>query len=299
MIKSMKQKLYGGIELGGTKTICAIGDVNGNLLSQHIIPTTTTDKTFAAIFDFFEQNTPVVSLGVGSFGPVQLNPSSVQYGSIYNSPKPGWSEVSVKGLLEERLRVNVIIETDVNCAAVGEQYFGVARNVGNFIYLTLGTGIGGSLVHEGQLVHGILNLEMGHMRIPHEPLSGTFKGACVFHDDCLEGIASGYALTQHYGKKPEEITDSEVWSIEASYIATALSNLMMTIGPELLILGGGLTKHPGLIESVRSEVQAIINNYLDFPSMESYIVQSSGEMNAALGAVKLASLTHEVVVAEE
>lgn len=292
MIKDMEQKLYGGIELGGTKTICAVADANGAISAQITIPTTSVDETFTEIFKFFEQNIPVVSIGVGSFGPVQLNPSLTEYGSIYNSPKPGWTNVNVKDLLEQRLKLAVSIDTDVNCAALGELYYGVAKNVRSFIYLTVGTGIGGSLVSEGSIVQGILNLEMGHMRIPHEPFTDTFEGACIFHGDCLEGIASGYAMAQRYGKEPEKITDLEIWNIEAQYIASALNNLMMTIGPELIVIGGGLTNHVDLMTSVRAEVQRNVNNYLKFPVLEDYIVHSSGDRNGVLGAIKLTSLAN-------
>lgn len=283
------EQLYGGVELGGTKTVCAIADAGGKLSAQRIFPTTSVDETLNAICEFFEQSPAIVSLGVGSFGPVQLDYSSAEYGYIYNSPKSGWEKVNLKGLLKERLKLPVVIETDVDCAAYGELNYGVAKNNHSFIYITLGTGIGGSLMVNGELVHGILNLEMGHMRIPHEDFVNEFRGACPFHGDCLEGIASGHAMSQRYGKKAEEITDSMVWDIEADYIASALNNLMLTIGPELIILGGGLINHSGLIESVRSKVQRKINNYLEFPNLENYIVKSSGELNSALGAIKLAA----------
>jgi len=290
MLKGMEQKLYGGIELGGTKTICAIADAKGVISAQITFPTASVDKTLTEIFKFFEHNPRVVSLGVGSFGPVQLNPASAGYGSIYNSPKPGWSNVKVKDLLEQRLKLTVSIDTDVNCAAIYELHYGAAKNVSSFIYLTLGTGVGGSLVYEGNIVRGILNLEMGHMRIPHEAFADTFEGACIFHGDCLEGIASGYAITQRYGKKPEEITDTEIWNIEARYVASALNNLMMTIGPELIVIGGGLTNHTGLMASIRTEVRRNVNNYLKFPDLKDYIIQSSGNNNGVIGAIKLASL---------
>lgn len=288
----MEQKLYGGIELGGTKTICAIANEKGEVVAQTTIPTASVEETFPSIFAFFDQGAPITSLGVGAFGPVQLNPSSAKYGFIYNSPKAGWAEVNVKGLLEERLSVAVAIDTDVNCAALGEQHYGVAQNVQNFIYLTLGTGIGGSYISNGELVHGILNLEMGHMRIPREPLLDTFKGSCVFHGDCLEGIASGQAMKERYNKKAEEISDNEAWNIEANYLALALNNLMMTVGPELIVIGGGLTNHAGLIASIRLRVQQIVNSYMSFPDLETYIVASSGDINGVLGAIKLVSLAN-------
>lgn len=287
----MEHQLYGGVELGGTKIICAIANKDGEIVAQNSFPTTSTEESFAAISNFFEHNLSIRSLGIGSFGPVQLDTSSPEYGYIYNSPKPGWSKINIKGLLEERLRIPVAIDTDVNCAALGEYHFGVARNAQNFIYLTLGTGIGGCLMNNGKPVHGILNLEMGHMRIPHEPFEETFKGACVFHGDCLEGIASGHAMAVRHGQKAEEITDSRIWNQEAKYIALAVNNLMMTHGPDLIVLGGGLTSHPDLIDAVRAEVPNLINEYLDFPALHNYIVQSSGTMNGVMGAIKLAALS--------
>lgn len=287
----MRPKLYGGVELGGTKTICAIADADGNLSAHTIFPTTSVDETFDAIFEFFEQNVTVVSLGVGSFGPVQLNQHSSEYGYIYNSPKSGWSRVDVKGALEARLKTVVTIDTDVNCAAIGELYFGVAKQARNFIYLTLGTGIGGSLISDGKVIHGILNLEMGHVRVPHEPFTDNFKGTCAYHGDCLEGISSGFALAQRFGRKSEDITDKKIWDTEAEYIASALHNLMMTIGPEIIVLGGGLTNHTDLIKNIRTKVRESINSYLEFPDLENYIRQSSGEINGVLGAIKLTSLS--------
>jgi len=288
----MEQRLYGGIEFGGTKTVCAIGDVNGTIATQTTIPTTSVDETLAAAFEFFEKNTPITSLGVGSFGPLQLDPASAEFGYIYNAPKPGWSKVDIKGLLEKRLKLAVNIDTDVNCAALGEQYYGVAKQASSFIYLTLGTGVGGSLVIDGKLMHGLSHLEMGHARIPHEPFVEPFKGVCPFHGDCLEGIAGGYAMKQRYGKKSEQITDIDAWNLEAGYIASMVSNLMLTVGPEMIILGGGLTNHPGLVEAIRKSVHQNINNYMKFPDLERYIVKSSDYTNGVLGAIKLTALSN-------
>lgn len=288
----MDQKLYGGVELGGTKTICAIADVNGVITSQITIPTTTIDETFVAVFDFFENNAPISSMGVGAFGPLQVHPALPDFGYIYNAPKPGWSKVDLKDMFEEKIKVPVTLDTDVNCAAFGEKHYGVAKHTNNFIYLTLGTGIGGSLVMDSKIIHGILNLEMGHMRVPHEPFPGSYKGSCKFHGDCLEGIASGYAMADRYNKKPEENTDNKAWNNEAVYIASAVNNLMLTFGPELIVLGGGLTKHESLIPSIRNEVKQNINNYLDFPDLDQYIVGSSSDMNGVLGAIKLTSMAN-------
>lgn len=288
----MEQELYGGIELGGTKTICAIGNASGELITQTIIPTTTVEETFGAVFQFFDANNPVSTLGAGTFGPLNLDAKSSEFGYIYNTPKPGWSKVGIKNLLEDHFKIPVSVDLDVNCAALGEQYYGVAQDVSSsFVYMTLGTGIGGSLIIDKQLVHGILDLEMGHLRVPHEPFTGTFKGACPFHKDCFEGIASGYAIQQRYNQKPEDITAQEIWNLEAAYIASALNNIMMAIGPERIVLGGGLINHAGLIENIREEVAKDIDGYMDFPDLNNYIVKSSGNYNGVLGASKLSTLT--------
>lgn len=286
----MEQKLYGGIELGGTKTICAIGDGTSKPVAQTVIPTTTVKETLEAIYRFFGANDSVSAVGVGAFGPLNLNHSSTAYGSLYNTPKQGWAHVELKKLLEGHFKLPVAIDLDVNCAALGELHYGVARNLNTFVYLTLGTGIGGSLIISKQLFHGLLNLEMGHMRVPHEPFADTFKGSCAFHGDCLEGVASGYAMQARHGKKAEDISDSEAWEKEAAYIAAALNNIMMTIGPEKIVLGGGLINHAGLIENIRQAVADNVNGYMTFPDLDGYIVKSSGDLNGVLGAIKLANL---------
>lgn len=282
-------ELYGGIELGGTKTICAVGSLKGQIIAKTTIPTTTVEVTLGAIYDFFENQSSIKALGVGSFGALKINSQSEDYGSIYNAPKVGWTNVKLKNLLKSRFQAPIQFDLDVNCSALGELYFGVAKEVNSFVYITLGTGIGGALVINRRLVHGILNLEMGHVRVPHEPFTDEFKGACSFHGDCLEGIASGYAIQQHYDKRAEEIESEEVWDLEANHIATALNNIIMTVGPEKIVLGGGLAHHKGLIEEVRSKVSSTINDYMPFPSLDNYIVASSGDKNGVLGAMKLAA----------
>jgi len=278
--------LFGGIEFGGTKTICAVGHADGQLVAHKTIPTTSVEETLRAVYNFFDSQGSLVAVGVGSFGPLNVNQQSDDYGSIYNSPKKGWADVALKALLESHFTVPMKFDLDVNCAALGELHFGVAKDIDSFVYMTLGTGIGGSLVINKQVVHGILNLEMGHLRIPHA-LSDGFKGACEFHGDCLEGIASGYAIQQHYGQRAEEIESEEIWDLEAGYIALALNNIVMTTGPEKIVLGGGLTHRGGLIEHVRAKLRSTVNGYLQIPNLEDYIVESSGDTNGVSGAIKL------------
>lgn len=286
----MEAKLYGGIEFGGTKTICAIGDGQGAMIAQVTFPTASVDETTSAISDFFRQNASVAALGVGSFGPLDLAIRSEKFGYIMDTPKRGWSNVNLKGLLEERIKVPVTLNTDVNCAALGEYYFGVAKQNDNFIYLTVGTGIGGSVILGGTPLQGLSHSEIGHMLIPHEPFDDSFKGSCAFHGDCLEGIASGSAMANRWGQETLGVTEEKVWRLEAGYLAAALHNLILSVSPGMIVIGGGLVKRPGLLEAIRQDVVQSINGYVGIPDIETYIVQSSGEMNGVLGAIKLASL---------
>lgn len=285
----MNERLYGGIEFGGTKTVCAVGRADGTIVSQDIFVTTDVDETLATAYKFFDTAEPVAGLGIGAFGPIDLNSSSENYGSIYNSPKPGWENVALRAQLAAHFKVPIFIESDVNCAAIGELYYGAAQDVSNFLYLTLGTGIGGSLILDKQIIHGTNSIEMGHIRIPHEPYEGDFQGSCVFHGDCLEGIASGFAMQQRYGQRAEQISDATAWNTEAAYIGEAVYNIMMMLGPEKIVLGGGLVNHAGLVEVVREVVKTRLNNYTRFSDLDSGIAVSSGNSNGVRGAIRLAS----------
>lgn len=287
----MEDQLYGGIEAGGTKFICAVGNSAGEITARVEIATGSVNETMEAVCNFFKQNPEIAALGVGSFGPVNLNPSAAQFGYITQTPKPGWQNTNIKGILENDLKVPVIIDTDVNCAALGEKFFGLAKQIDNFVYLTVGTGIGGSLLVDGKPYHGESHLEIGHMKIPHEPFDDGFEGGCQFHKDCLEGIASGRAMELRWGKKPEEITDKEPWELEAKYLAEAISNLILTFEPKLFILGGGVMKHPELLEAIHRYVRLNIDVYVELPPLGSYIVSSNNPDNGVLGAIKLASVT--------
>jgi len=283
----MEQKLYGGIEFGGTKTICAVSDANGKILSTIKIPTTSVHETFASIDEFFADY-PIAALGVATFGPLNLDQNSPEFGYIYDTPKAGWEKVDIKGLLEKRLNVPVTIDTDVNGAALGELHFGAGREVKSLLYIGVGTGVGAGIIIDGKIHHGILNTEVGHIRVPHEDFGDDFQGICPYHKDCLEGIASGPAIKARYGAPAEQITDPLVWQREAQYIAYAIDDCMLSLDPELIVLGGGVMLHLGLIELIREEVANDINGYQPFPDPESYIVAASSNDIGVQGALKLA-----------
>jgi fructokinase len=283
----MKPAHHGGVEFGGTKTICAVGDDTGVILDTVTIPTTTVPETLNRIQEFFGHYPSLTTLGVGSFGPVEINPTSSLYGHILNAPKPGWANTDLKGELESRLQLPIALDTDVNCAALGEQQFGVAKAAQHFVYITIGTGIGGGVMQGGRIQHGASHLELGHMPIPHEPFTGEFRGVCPFHGDCLEGIASGPAMEKRWGKSSRHITDPAAWKTEAEYLATAVYTLSLTLAPELIVLGGGVMNQPGLIEQVRAGVEHQNRAYVSLPPLNTYVVRSTNTLNGVQGALLL------------
>jgi len=197
--------LYGGVEAGGTKFVCAVGDASGRILDEVTFPTTSPDQTLARAISFFKAFSGLRAIGVGSFGPVDPRPGSPTWGFITTTPKPGWRNTDVAGILGRALNLPVAFDTDVNAAALGEKRWGAAQNVDDFIYLTIGTGIGGGGMFNGTLMHGLLHPEMGHIRIPHDLGRDPFPGACPYHGDCLEGLASGPAIAARWGVPGEQL----------------------------------------------------------------------------------------------
>ena len=273
--------LFGGIEAGGTKFICAVGTGPNDLQAQTRIPTTTPTETLNQVIDFFQQQQTamgeIAAIGIGAFGPVAVNPNSSKFGWFLNTPKPGWQQVDFVGKIQQALNVKVGFDTDVNAAALGEYRWGNAQGLENFIYLTVGTGIGGGGMIGGKLIHGLLHPEMGHVLIPHDPVADPFEGSCPFHKDCLEGLASGFAMEQRWGKKGIELPlDHPAWALEAHYLALGLVNFILTLSPQRIIMGGGVMEQKQLFPMVREQVQLQLNSYLDVPEIgqgiDRYIV---------------------------
>jgi fructokinase len=249
--------LYGAIEAGGTKFVCAIGR-GTTVLSQRTIPTTRPVETLDAAAEFFSeaiaQHGPICAAGIGSFGPIQIRPDSAAYGTILNTPKPHWSGVNVRDALVQRLGVPVAVDTDVNCAVIAESLYGAGRGVGTVVYLTVGTGIGGALRHDGRVVGGWSHAEMGHMLLTRSAAElPTFVGVCPFHADrCAEGLASGPALAARIGNERDTALPSHpAWEIEAEYLAAICLNLTMICMPERIILGGGVMQQRHLFPMIR------------------------------------------------
>jgi fructokinase len=284
---------YGGVEAGGTKWVLAIGDGPDDVRETTTFPTTTPDETLARTAAFFGQNGGISALGVGSFGPIDARRSSPTWGHITTTPKPGWAGTDVAGALGLALGVPVAFDTDVNAAALGEQRWGAAIGLDTFCYITIGTGIGGGGMSNGRLMHGLLHPEYGHMRIPHDRDVDPFDGVCPYHGDCFEGLAAGGAIRERWGKPAEELTDPAVWELEAHYVALGLVNVICTLSPQRIILGGGVPKEPMLLPLVRDKVRTLLAGYIDADELDSgldefIVAPGLGDRAGVLGAIELA-----------
>jgi fructokinase len=285
----------GGIETGGTKWVCGIGDGGGELLELEMFPATTPAETVARAIAFFARHQPVHAVGVASFGPVDIRRASPTWGELMATPKPGWAGIDVVAPLAEALGVPVALDTDVNAAALAESRFGAAIGLDTFCYLTVGTGIGGGAIVDGRLVHGLLHPEIGHMRIPHDRVRDPFDGSCPFHGDCLEGLASGEAIRQRFGRPGEELSaDAEVWELVSEYLALGLANLVCALSPQRIVVGGGVANQPTLLPLVRGRLHELLAGYIDVPelslaALDRYVVPPAlGERAGVLGAIELA-----------
>ena len=218
--------VYGSVEAGGTKWVCAVGSEPDDLRAETRFPTTTPTETLARAIAFFHDHQhlgQLAAIGVGSFGPVDLNPGSATYGYITSTPKPGWANTDVAGPLRQALGVPVRIDTDVNAAALGEYRWGASQGCTISIYITVGTGIGGGGVAYERRLHGLIHPEIGHTRIPHDRRRDPFRGNCPYHGDCLEGLASGPALAQRWGQPAETLgADHPAWDMQAHYLIEAV-----------------------------------------------------------------------------
>ena len=233
-------------------------------------------------------------MGIASFGPIDPEPASPKFGYITTTPKAGWRQVDFAGAVGRGLGVPVGFDTDVNVAALGEWRWGAGRGVDNLVYLTIGTGIGGGALVAGRPVHGLVHPEMGHIRIPHDRGADPFAGCCPYHGDCLEGLASGPAMAARWKQPGESLAaDHPGWPLEARYLALAVVNIICTLSPQRIIMGGGVMEHPGLIELIRCEVSDLLNGYVQSPvileNIDHYIVTPGlGNRSGVLGALALA-----------
>lgn len=292
--KSMKDGLFGGVEAGGTKFVCAVGDASGSIVELASFPTTSPEATLQRTLAFFEPHREKLhAVGVGSFGPIDPDPSSATFGYITSTPKPGWQQTDFAGPLREGLSVPIAFDTDTNAAAVGEHRWGAAQGLDTFIYLTVGTGIGGGGLARGRRLRGLVHPEMGHLMLPRAD-GDEFDGICPFHGDCLEGMICGPALKARTGRPAEELSsDHEIWPIVAHYLSVALVNYICVLSPQRIILGGGVMRQTHLFPAIRDRVQQLLNNYVRTPAIleniNDFIVPPAlGDRSGVRGAIALA-----------
>jgi fructokinase len=278
---------YGSIEAGGTKFVCAVGDQEGNIAARASFPTTIPEETMPQVIEFFKQYT-LKAIGIGSFGPIDINSNSPTYGFITSTPKPGWRNYPFVQAIQEQFSVPVGFNTDVNAAALGELRKGAGQGLDSCLYITVGTGIGAGAVVQGKLVQGISHPEMGHILVRRHP-EDHYEGKCPYHKDCLEGLAAGPAIEERWGKKGMELTEeTAVWEMEAHYIAQALSQYILILSPEKIIVGGGVMKQTQLFPLIQQKVADILNQYVELPDLSTYIVPPALGDNAGItGALLL------------
>ena len=277
--------VYGGIETGGSTWECAVGTGPDDLRATETIPTTTPEETIGRAVAFLQREGPVAAVGIGSFGPLDANVGSPTWGHITTTPKPGWAHTDVAPEIRRRLAVPVAFDTDVNAAALGEHRWGAARGCHTFCYVTVGTGIGGGAMVGGRLLHGLVHPEFGHMRIPHDRAADPFDGVCPYHGDCWEGLASARAIEARWGRPADELDDDAVWELEARYLALGLVAVVSVLSPEMIVIGGGVMRRPGLVGLVRREVAGFLNGYMRAGAIE---LPALGSRAGVLGAIALA-----------
>lgn len=288
--------LLGALEAGGTKMVMAIGNENGEILEQRSIPTQTPDITVPMMIDYYKSK-GIAALGIGSFGPIDLDKSSKTYGYITSTPKLAWADYNIVGTMKEALRIPVGFDTDVNASVLGEITWGSLMGLSSGIYITIGTGIGVGVFVNGSLLHGMLHPEGGHILLNKHP-GDPFEGNCPYHKNCFEGYAAGPAIEQRWKEKAYDLKDRpEVWELEAYYIAQGLVNFILTLSPQRIVLGGGVMQQEQLFPLIRKNVAELLNGYLNttqLKDMEYYIVPASLNGNQGiLGCIRLAWLELE------
>ncbi|MBP2624008.1 fructokinase ScrK [Streptococcus oricebi] len=288
-------KLYGSLEAGGTKFVCAVGDENLTLVEKTQFPTTTPYETLDKVIEFFSRFDQLAGLAVGSFGPIDIDKNSPTYGYITNTPKEHWSNVDVVGILRKALNLPIYFTTDVNSSAYGEVVARKQRGdrLENLVYYTIGTGIGAGVIQRDQFIGGVGHPEMGHYYVAKHPMDveKEFNGVCPFHNGCLEGLAAGPSLEARTGTRGELIEHhSNVWDIQAYYIAQAAVQATVTFRPDVIVFGGGVMAQEHMLKRVREKFASLLKGYLPVPDLEDYIVTPAvaGNGSATLGNFVLA-----------
>jgi fructokinase len=291
-------RLFGAVEGGGTKFVVAIGNDRGDILAQERFPTADPASTLASTYAFLRQRGQAIgtlaAIGVASFGPVELDKTSARYGFIGQTPKAGWNGTDMAGAFAREFACPIGFDTDVNAAALAEHRWGAARDVKNLVYLTIGTGIGGGVVVNGAPIHGLMHPEIGHVYPRRHPLDRGFDGVCPFHGDCLEGVASGPAILARTGASLQQLDETHPqWEIEADYLGQLCAQLVATVSPQRIVMGGGVMSGARLLPLIRPRLQYWLRGYIDrseiLTDVDRYVVAPKlGDYAGVLGALALA-----------
>lgn len=287
-------RLYGGVETGGTWCVCATGTGPDRIDRQEQFPTAGPEETLDRIIEFFSVGERPSAIGIASFGPVDVHPDSPTWGYVTTTPKAGWQQVAVAPVVRERLEVPVAFDQDVAAAALGEYRWGAGGRVESLCYVTVGTGIGAGLLIDGHPWHGLVHPEVGHIRIPHDRHRDAFSGTCPMHGDCWEGLACGPAIERRWGAPADELPDEHpAWELEADYLALGILSIVCVFSPERIVLGGGVMERRGLLQKTATRLRELLAGYLATPllreQIESYLIPPAlGDRAGVLGAIALA-----------
>jgi len=278
--------VIGGIELGGTKCIVAVANSPLDIIEKRVIPTRDPISTISDIISFFS-DFKISGLGVGSFGPLVLDSDSIEYGLLVAESKKGWKGINIVKELST-INSNIVIDTDVNTAALGEYKYGAGKLSETLVYITVGTGIGVGILLDGKPHIGNFHLEIGHMLIPN---SDNFKGVCEIHGDCWEGLASGPSIESRWGSEASKLSKShEAWEKEADLLAKGLINIISNHSPDKIIMGGGVMSQKQLFPMIRSNVERAWNNYTPLVSLSNLISEPGlGTDSGIIGSLSLIS----------
>ncbi|MBE0687012.1 MAG: ROK family protein [Anaerolineaceae bacterium] len=293
------KEYFGGIEAGGTKFVCVIANNPGDIVEEGRFPTTNPLETIEKTILFFrnaiqKHKIKLSALGVGCFGPIDLDTNSATYGFITTTPKPGWQNINLLQPIKDALNIPIAFDTDVNVAAIGEGKWGAAQDLDDFLYFTIGTGIGGGAIINKKPLHGLIHPEMGHILLNQDTSMDTYSGKCPYHRNCFEGLACGPSIKDRWGTSAENLDDNHpAWILETDYIAQAMSNFVCSFSPKKIILGGGVMQKKLLYPMIHKKTQQYLNGYVQSEMiskrMDEYIVPPGlGNQSGMLGAIALA-----------
>ena len=280
--------------MGGTKMVCAIIDDNNKIIDKCVIKTTTPEETLSNLVEYFKDK-DIASLGLASFGPVDLNTNSKTYGYITETPKPGWRNTDVVGYFKKHFNIPIGFDTDVNAACLGEVMYGAGKGLKNVIYGTIGTGIGFGVYLNGTLHHGLMHPEAGHVLLRNRE-DDKYDGCCPYHKGCFEGLASGTSMRERWGKPAEQMDKNDkAFELEAYYIAQGLLDCVMCYSPEKIILGGGVMHNENLYPLIRKELLKQLNGYIAkdeiLNDIDNYVVKPLlNDNQGIIGACELGRL---------